>query len=431
MRWHPRLSRLSRERSATGRGQWRPSRLPSGFGPLVVVGGALVVLLGLLAAGSPASTDGLFHIVLAGTVRASAGVPQKDGSTVKRVQITLRTSEGTPRLALAADQVREVLFAGGQTRSVPGLDSGSVMALGTLTGAATAIDPINGTPLFDLTVRGVVQPDGATLIGMTSPRQDTASHLELTLVVPANNTGKTLTLPGSGTITLAPDASAEVRGDVLGTQAAPQPSGTTGNVAGSATDDPTLWYVTRGAAATAYLLLAAVVALGISIGIRAFDGVLRGWRVLDLHRTLTLVMLAFIGLHLATLVLDPFKPFGLLQLVWPLAETYRPVWVALGVLSLYLLVAVTITSYLRRALGTRAWHLIHLSSYLAFIGLTAHGLLTGTDSRTPWMLALYFAACAVVLWLTLARIYFGLRASRERRATAAAWTRPTAAASGE
>lgn len=183
----------------------------------------------------------------------------------------------------------------------------------------------------------------------------------------------------------------------------------------SGRDDPTLWYLTRGAATTAYLLLAVVVGLGTSLGVRAFEGVMRGWRVLDLHQTLTLVMLAFVGLHLTTLVLDPFKPFAVAQVVWPFAETYRPVAVALGVLSLYLLVVVTITSYVRSALSTSAWHGIHLTSYVAFVLLTIHGLLTGTDSQTPWMLGLYFGAGAMVLWLTLARIYFAVRHARAKK----------------
>jgi sulfoxide reductase heme-binding subunit YedZ len=184
-------------------------------------------------------------------------------------------------------------------------------------------------------------------------------------------------------------------------------------------DDPTLWYVTRGAAATAYLLLTAVMAFGVILSFRGLEGLMRGWRVYDLHQILTLLMLGFVGLHLLTLYLDPFEPFSLLKLVWPFAETYRTLGTALGVLTLYLLVLVMFSSWARRLLGARLWYLLHLTSYLAFILVTIHGLLTGADSQTPWMLGVYTSSSALVALLTLGRVYFAAQGARERRARAA------------
>jgi sulfoxide reductase heme-binding subunit YedZ len=191
--------------------------------------------------------------------------------------------------------------------------------------------------------------------------------------------------------------------------------------------DPTLWYITRAAGATAYALLVAVTALGISLGFRGFEGIVRGWRIYDLHQVLTLVMLGFTSLHLATLFLDPFKPFTILQLVWPLAETYRPLRTALGVLALYLLLLVTASTYLRRALGNRMWFLLHLLSYAAFILTTLHGIFGGTDTTTPWMLGVYTGSSALVLLLTLGRIYLALSAGRKRSQAARQAAEPAGA----
>src|SRR5215471_5410613 len=110
-------------------------------------------------------------------------------------------------------------------------------------------------------------------------------------------------------------------------------------------DDPTLWYITRGAAATAYLLLTAVMAFGVILSFRGLEGIMRGWRVYDLHQVLTLLLLGFVGLHLVTLYFDPYEPFGPLKLIWPFAETYRPLGTALGVLTFYLLVLVALSSW--------------------------------------------------------------------------------------
>jgi methionine sulfoxide reductase heme-binding subunit len=183
-------------------------------------------------------------------------------------------------------------------------------------------------------------------------------------------------------------------------------------------DDPTLWYVTRGAAATAYLLLTTVMAFGVILSFRGLEGLMRGWRVYDLHQVLTLLLLGFVGLHLVTLYLDPFEPFNLLKLVWPFAETYRPLGTALGVLTLYLLVLLALSSWARRLLSARLWFLLHLTSYVAFILVTIHGLLTGADSQTPWMLGVYTGSSALVAFLTLGRIYFAAQATRARRARA-------------
>jgi DMSO/TMAO reductase YedYZ heme-binding membrane subunit len=187
-------------------------------------------------------------------------------------------------------------------------------------------------------------------------------------------------------------------------------------------DDPTLWYITRGAAATAYVLLTAVMAFGIILSFRGLEGLMRGWRVYDLHQILTLLLLGFVGLHLVTLYLDPFEPFSLLEFIWPFAETYRPLGTALGVLTLYLLVLVALSSWARQFLSMRLWYLLHLASYVAFILVTIHGLLSGADSQTPWMLGVYSGSSALVVLLTLGRIYFAAQANRERRARS---TRPS------
>ena len=194
-------------------------------------------------------------------------------------------------------------------------------------------------------------------------------------------------------------------------------------VTGQPMDDPTLWYLTRGAAATAYVLLALSVALGIAVSMRAFTGIARAWRIVDLHQFITLLMLAFVGLHLVTLAFDPYRPFTLVEILWPFGETYRPLWVSVGVLALYLLLAVVVTTWVRRAVGNTVWRVVHLSSFGAFVLLTLHGLFAGSDTRTPWMLGVYCGACALVGWLTIARLVMGRQQSARAPAVPAAGTR--------
>jgi sulfoxide reductase heme-binding subunit YedZ len=346
-----------------------------------------------------ARADGDFQVTLGGTQRVTNSATGATGVTTRRVAYALRTSDGYPRIAINVSQAREMLLPDGQTKTVTGPNGGQIQASGTLTGDGTANDPIGGTLLFNLRLVGVVLPDHSVALRFTSPAGDAASHMTLTVTFASSEDGPVASM-ASGSLVLAPGTSGDIVAHVWG---GATPSAPSANDA-----DPTLWYVTRGAAITAYVLLAAVVALGIALGFRGFEGLVRGWRILDLHQVLTLAVLAFVGLHLITLVLDPFKPFSVLQLLWPLGETYRPVWTALGVLALYLLLAITASSYLRRELGQRLWFALHLTSYAAFVLLTLHGFFAGADSDTPWMLGIYAGASALVLLLTLGRVYVAL-----------------------
>lgn len=385
------------------RNRARPPR-PACAAALLAVGALVALLVALLAVlalgGTAAWADGAFHVMLGGTQTLGKMVPVAGGGTARRADYNLRTSGGYPRLAMSVTQARETFYPSGQTKTVTLPDGSKAAAIGVIEGAGSATDPIGGTLLFDLRLRGAILPDHRLALQLSSPTTDPSSQLTLNVTFP-DSEASAVSGDASGSLVLGPNASPTTFADVWGAQS----SATTAN-------DPTLWYVTRGAASTAYVLLVAVVALGIALGFQGFAGLVRAWRIYDLHQVLTLAMLGFVALHLVTLFLDPFKPFSLVQLAWPLAETYRPVWTSLGVLALYLLLVVTISSYLRRALGNRAWFGLHLLSYVAFVLLTLHGIFGGTDTTTPWMLGIYTGSCALVLALTLGRVYFALTARR-------------------
>ena len=113
-------------------------------------------------------------------------------------------------------------------------------------------------------------------------------------------------------------------------------------------------------------------------------------------------------------MLDRFAPISLLDAVIPFVSPYRPLWLGLGTLSFDLLVALVITSLLRRRLGYRAWRAIHWLAYASWPVAVLHGLGTGSDSKAWWMLALTAACVAAVLVAVLARIA-SARAGRLRR----------------
>ena len=109
-----------------------------------------------------------------------------------------------------------------------------------------------------------------------------------------------------------------------------------------------------------------------------------GWPrfVLDaLHRNVSLLVLAILAVHIGTSVLDSFAPIRLVDAVVPFVSAYRPIWLGLGALAFDLLLAVLITSVLRRQFGHRAWRLVHWLAYVSWPVAVVHGLATGTDAK--------------------------------------------------
>ena len=153
-------------------------------------------------------------------------------------------------------------------------------------------------------------------------------------------------------------------------------------------NDQVLWYTTRGAGAVSLVLLSAVVVLGLLARVR-FET--RAWpRFLSaaVHGDLALMTLVFLLLHIITAVVDPFTHLGLVAAVVPFGSYYRTVWLGLGTIAFELLLAIVVTSLLRRYLGARVWRGIHWLAYASWAVAVIHGIGTGTDQTAIWMLAI-------------------------------------------
>ena len=165
------------------------------------------------------------------------------------------------------------------------------------------------------------------------------------------------------------------------------------------------WYLTRSTGAVALLLLTVSVVLGILGSIRFSAGPRWPRFAIDaLHRDTSLLVIVLTALHVITSVLDGFAPISLVDGLIPFLSPYRPLWLGLGTLSFDLLIALVVTSLLRRRLGYRSWRAIHWLAYASWPVAVLHGLGTGTDTNSWWMLALTVACVAAVVIAALARI---------------------------
>jgi sulfoxide reductase heme-binding subunit YedZ len=166
-----------------------------------------------------------------------------------------------------------------------------------------------------------------------------------------------------------------------------------------------LWYTTRGAGAVTLILLSVVVILGILSTLRVQSDRWPRFLTTGLHRNLALMTVVFLALHIVTAVVDPYTNLGWAAAFIPFSSYYRTLWLGLGVISFELLLAIIVTSLVRGFIGHRAWRVIHWLTYAAWPVGVAHGMGTGTDTWSAWMLAIT-AACvagvgmAIVLRLT-------------------------------
>lgn len=169
------------------------------------------------------------------------------------------------------------------------------------------------------------------------------------------------------------------------------------------TASPIDWYAARAGGVVAYVLLSTGVVLGITMARkRAFERWPR-FALEDVHRFVGLLVGAFVILHVGTIAVDSYLPFSPAQLTIPLLSRYRPVWTALGIVAAELLLALAITNHYRKRMPYRWWRVAHYANFAVWSAATLHGLGSGTDRSSPWLLAVYVVAVGTVCWTVVLR----------------------------
>jgi sulfoxide reductase heme-binding subunit YedZ len=163
------------------------------------------------------------------------------------------------------------------------------------------------------------------------------------------------------------------------------------------------WYLTRASGTVALLLLSVAVALGVADVRRWGSPRWPRFLVDRLHRNASLLALVFLVLHVLTSVADSFAPISLAAAFVPFVSPYRPFWLGLGAVALDLMVAVIVTSLLRRRLGQGAWRATHWLVYACWPIALLHTFGTGSDVQQGWLLALSAGCLTLVLAAVVAR----------------------------
>ena len=165
------------------------------------------------------------------------------------------------------------------------------------------------------------------------------------------------------------------------------------------------WFISRSAGIVGWALCAASVLWGLALATRALGRKPSAPWLLDLHRFLGGLAVVFVGVHMLSLMLDPFVRFTIGDLLVPFASTqYKPGAVAWGVVALYLLVAIEVTSLLKQRIPQRLWRGVHLTSYVLYAFATVHLLTAGSDRFNPVLRWTVLVSVGAVIFFSAYRL---------------------------
>jgi sulfoxide reductase heme-binding subunit YedZ len=145
---------------------------------------------------------------------------------------------------------------------------------------------------------------------------------------------------------------------------------------------PAIWYGDRGAGLVALLLLTIAVVLGVISVVRVHSERWPRFALAELHRNVALLALVFGVVHVVSSAVDTFVPITLTDAFIPFGSQYKPLWLALGTIGADLMLAVLVTSALRRRIGFGIWRSVHFLSYGCWGTSVVHAIAMGSDART-------------------------------------------------
>lgn len=164
------------------------------------------------------------------------------------------------------------------------------------------------------------------------------------------------------------------------------------------------WYLARAGGVMAYLLLWLATCWGIMMSSKVIKGVVDVPVAYALHEYLPILGVVFAALHAVVLLGDSYIDFAPWHLLVPFAGPYKPLWTGLGIVALYMSVALIASFYVRKRIGQKTWRALHYTSYLAFLLALLHGVMAGSDTGSMTMRLLYVLTGGLSVFLLLYRM---------------------------
>lgn len=168
---------------------------------------------------------------------------------------------------------------------------------------------------------------------------------------------------------------------------------------------------------TSLALLWAAVVLGLVVRNGWASTRLRYSTVEAAHMTAAILGLTLAVVHAAAQLASPVGIVRLVDEAVPFVNPSDPVGVGAGTLALELFLAGALSVPIRKKLGHGRWRAVHALTYGAFILVSGHVLISGSDVGPPWVWGGVLGACTivVVLWVATTPLVGRLRGRLVRR----------------
>lgn len=169
-----------------------------------------------------------------------------------------------------------------------------------------------------------------------------------------------------------------------------------------------IWYIARGAGVAAFAALSVAAAVG-AYSSRSASRPDRRLVLQYVHRSAALSGVTLLAVHITALLLDSYAHVGVLGALVPFASGYRAAQVTLGLIAMYLFVAVAVSGAMRSRFARsdkalRLWRSIHLGSYVGWALSAWHFFVTGTDSQLGWARLVLLGGIGIVGIGVIARL---------------------------
>lgn len=148
-------------------------------------------------------------------------------------------------------------------------------------------------------------------------------------------------------------------------------------------------YIARSAGIVSYILMFLVIVLGAGMTTSYIYKYINPTKAWIMHKYLSLALVLSLLTHITALIFDKFINFSLLDIFIPFYSDYKPLFLSLGILGLYLLLIIIISSLWFRLKYHKTWRFIHYFTYVLFISSLVHGYYIGSDSGTLVMKIIY------------------------------------------
>ncbi len=167
--------------------------------------------------------------------------------------------------------------------------------------------------------------------------------------------------------------------------------------------DKHFWYLSRASGVIAYTLFWLAVVFGLLLSTRLGKH-FNAARVFALHQYLSLIAVAFAAFHAGILLADNFLNLNLWQVLLPFGFQTERVGVALGQLGFWLLFICAFSFYIKKYIGQSAWRWLHFLTFMAYMFISIHVFMVGSDSRALPLLLFYAGSQTIVFLLMTYRI---------------------------